>query len=180
MVTSTFCSFKGPSFGSQHPHSSSESPITPVPENKIPIYFLGTRHTCSIPIHICRQTIHTHNIKKESKKEETNLLLVIWYFEKVHITVLHSFYILPLIPWRLHEIELSWCKGWPFPPSVSLHILFATWWSLCTFFDLSLGIRSSEKYSVWFIVFLMSLFQNPGLVCGAFPFMLKGFPSFNP
>lgn len=45
------CSCKGPSFESQHPHSGSQAPVTPVPGDMTP--------SCGLPAHCMHVVTHT-------------------------------------------------------------------------------------------------------------------------
>jgi hypothetical protein len=62
-IKSTDCSSRGHRFNSQHPHSSSQLCMTPVPENWTPSH----RHTC-------RQNTNAHKISNKFSKQNNERL----------------------------------------------------------------------------------------------------------
>jgi hypothetical protein len=72
VIESTVCSSNRPRFSPQHPHNSSQLPVTPVPGELTPLLVSsGTVHTWCTYMHTGTHT-HTHTRERENKSFKQN------------------------------------------------------------------------------------------------------------
>jgi hypothetical protein len=69
MVKSTGCSSRCLGFISQHPHGSSQAPVSPIPGDPVPILAsLDIRDVCAAQMYMQAKHSHKRKIKEETKE----------------------------------------------------------------------------------------------------------------